>query len=161
MAGSQPTLAGFQEFIQNVMAVSATDLPPNAPVIAWALAFAIQIVNPQLRVVGGCGPPQAGLPQVSVYVAAVYNLAGDLVVNFAQDQQGRKFFDRKRKELNINGFVSGVVGAASDESTSTTMVVQEAAKNFTLQDLQSLKTPWGRMYLSLAQAYGPSIWGLT
>ncbi len=41
------------------------------------------------------------------------------------------------------------------------MVVQEAAKNFTLANLQNLKTPWGRTYLGFAQAYGPSIIGLS
>jgi hypothetical protein len=157
----QPTLAGFQFFIANIMQIGANDLPPNSAVVAWALSFAIQIVNPALRGVSTCGPPIPGLPPVSVYVTAVYNLAGDLVVNFAQDQPGRKFFERLRKKLNINGFVSGVIQSASDESTSQSMVVQEAAKQFTLKDLQNLKTPWGRTYLGLAQSFGPTTIGIS
>ena len=157
----QPTLSGFQWFLLNVAHFNANVLPPTSPTVAWALSFAVQIVNPALRAASGCGPPIAGTPETSVYVTAVYNLATDLVVQFVQDQQGFSFFAKLRKKLNVNSFVSGVISAASDESTSQTMVVQEAAKNFTLQDLQNLKTPWGRMYLSLAQAYGPTLWGLT
>ncbi len=157
----QPTLSGFQWFLLNVAGFKITSLPPASPVVAWALSFAVQIVNPALRAASGCGPPIAGTPETSVYVTAVYNLATDLVVQFAQDQPGSGFFARLRKKLNVNSFVSGVISGASDESTSQTMVVQEAAKNFTLDDLQRLKTPWGRAYLALAQAFGPTTWGLS
>jgi hypothetical protein len=157
----QPTLAGFQFFIANIMQIGANDLPPNSAVVAWALSFAIQIVNPALRGVSTCGPPIPGLPPVSVYVTAIYNLAASLVINFAQDQSGRKFFEKLRAKFNINGFVSGVIQSASDESTSQNMVVQEAAKKFTLSDLQRLKDPYGRMYLQIAQGYGPSTVGIS
>ena len=33
-------------------------------------------------------------------------------------------------------------------------------KDFTLANLQNLKTPYGRQYLAWAQAYGP-LWGLS
>jgi len=143
------------------MQIGANDLPPNSAVVAWALSFAIQIVNPALRGVSTCGPPIPGLPPVSVYVTAIYNLAASLVINFAQDQSGRKFFEKLRAKFNINGFVSGVIQSASDESTSQNMVVQEAAKKFTLSDLQRLKDPYGRMYLQIAQGYGPSTVGIS
>ena len=37
----------------------------------------------------------------------------------------------------------------------------ESMKGLTLANLQNLKTPWGRMYLSIAQLAGPTIWGLS
>ena len=106
------------------------------------------------------GPPIPGLPPVSVYVTAIYNLAASLVINFAQDQSGRKFFEKLRAKFNINGFVSGVIQSSSDEGTSNTMVVQNAAQEFTLLNLQQLKDPYGRRYLSLIQSAGP-LWGLS
>ena len=91
--------------------------------------------------------------------------------NYAQDQNGaaiilgsdppQAYFAYSRKVWNIYGFVSGVVQSTNDESSGVSMVVQEAAKNFTLGDLQNLKTPYGRKYLSFAQDYGPSAWGLS
>jgi hypothetical protein len=172
MAGSQPTLAGFNWFIVNVMGISTTILPADSAVIPFCLGYAVDIVNPAIQQMApSCGPPIAGVPAISLYVTAVYNLAGDFLINFAQDQpdappvKGSKpplpFFAYSRKQWNINGFVSGVIQTAADETTSESMVVQEAAKNFTLQDLQNLKTPYGRTYLGIAQTYGPSTWGMS
>ena len=172
MAGSQPTLAGFQAFITQVMGISTTVLPADSPVIPFCLGYAVDIVNPAIRQMApSCGPPIAGVPALSLYVTAVYNLAGDFLINFAQDLpdappiKGSKpslpFFAYSRKKWNINGFVSGVIQSAADETTSESMVVQEAAKNFTLSDLQSLKTPYGRVYLGIAQMWGPTTFGLS
>ena len=90
--------------------------------------------------------------------------------NYAQDLPGAAtvqgsdpplpFFAYARKTWNIFGFVSGVVQSTGDESTNVSLVVQEAAKDFTLSDLQNLKTPYGRRYLSMAQQYG-TIWGIS
>ena len=74
---------------------------------------------------------------------------------------GDCFFSDLRKKMNIDGFVSGVISSSGDEGTNQSMVVQEAAKQFTLKDLQNLKTPWGRTYLGLAQSFGPTTWGLS
>jgi len=168
-----PTLAGFQQFIRLVMGIDTTILPDSSLVIPMALQVAIVIVNPALKIV--CLPTidAAGVvlgPSQSIYTLACYNLGGDNLINYAQDQAGAAavdgsepplpFFAWTRKQWNINGFVSGVIQSAGDESTNESMVVQEAAKNFTLADLQSLKTPYGRTYLGLAQAYGPTTWGL-
>jgi hypothetical protein len=56
--------------------------------------------------------------------------------------------------------VAGVIGSSADETTSESLVVPEAMKNLTLQNLQNLKTPYGRQYLYFAQAFGTN-WGLS
>lgn len=171
---SQPTLAGFLTFLRNVAGISTTVLPDASPVIPMALAVAMAIVNRALRAVcipqydaAGVALNSGGL---SIYVLCVYNLGTSNVFNYAQDTvetpvPGSKpptpFFAWSRKQWNINGFVSGVISGSSDESTSQTLVVQEAAKNFTLANLQTLKDPFGRAYLAFAQSYGPSTWGIS
>jgi hypothetical protein len=165
-----PTLAGFLGFVRTIMGINAAKLPDNSPFLSMSLAVALAVVNPQLRV--ACVPQSDGaqvalnplIPGTSVmtvYDMAVYYLAGDNLINFAQDQEGYCFFTDMRKELNILGFVSGIVQSSSDEGTSVSVVVQEAAKDFTLMNIQQLKTPWGRQYLALAQSYGPTTWGIS
>jgi hypothetical protein len=171
----QPTLAGFQAFLINVVGISTTILPSDSPVVAMAFAVALAIVNPALRCIPVPSTDSAGAVLNSggwsIFALAVYNLAADNVFNYAQDLPDAPtvdgsnpplpFFEYSRKKWNILGFVSGVIQSASDESTSETMVVQDAAKNFTLKDLGNLKTPWGRTYLGLAQSYGPTTWGIS
>lgn len=150
-----PTLAGFQAFIANVMQIPESALPTSSPVIPMAFEIALAIVNPFLAAVSRCGPPA-----VSIYNLAVYNLAGDNVINYAPDQENMTFFKDLRDKWHIADFISGVVQSANDETTGSTLVVQEAAKNFTLSDLQNLKTPYGRAYLAFAQKFG-TLWGLS
>lgn len=151
------------------MGIDTTVLPDSNPVIAMAYEVARAIVNPALATVCAPFPPPAS-PLVSIYALAVYNLAGDNLLNYAQDQPGAKpvagsdppapYFQNLRKVWNMTGFVSGIVQASSDEGTSVTLVVMDAAKNFTLGNLQNLKTPYGRQYLAFAQDYGPGPWGI-
>jgi hypothetical protein len=170
----RPTLAGFLIFIRTTMGISTSVLPDSSPVIPMAFAVALGIVNPALW--------RASIPQYdpagvslnsggwSIYALAVYNLAGDNLVNYAPDvpdapivkgsNPPASYFENLRQKWNLTGFVSGVISGSSDEGTSQTLVVQEAAKNFTLSNLQNLKTPWGRAYLAFAQDYGP-VWGLS
>ncbi len=156
MSFGPPTLAGFQTFIVNTMGINNTILPPDSPVVSMAYNVAIDIVNLQLN----CASPD-------IYTLAVYNLAGSNVINYAQDQPGAPiyqdgltFFNYLRKIWNIYGFVSGVVQSASDQGTGDSLVVQDAAKDFTLADLQYLKDPYGRQYLAFAQRYG-ALWGIS
>lgn len=154
-----PTLAGFQAFIANVMQVPPTALPSSSPVIAMALAVAMELVNHQIL-----------RASPLMYQLAVYNLAGSNLINYAEDVPDAPpvpnsdpqlpYFAHLRQEWNINGFVAGVVQFASDVSTSQQLVVQEAAKMFTLSDLQNLKDPYGRRYLDIAQKVGTD-WGLS
>lgn len=171
-----PTLAGFLNFIRGIMGVTIAQLPDDSPSIPFSLAVALMIVNPALKCVplpqfDGAGValnPGGG----SAYNIAAYNLAASNLLSFAQDptdapivdgsgDPGVPFFAFARQQFKINSFVPGVIQAAADESTSDSYVVQEAAKNFTLSDLNNLKNPWGRAYLAIAQSFGPSNWGIS
>ena len=171
MSLGPPTLSGFQSFMMNVMGIPPTTLPPTAPVVETAFDIAVDIVNLQISVASP-----------DIYTLAVYNLAGSNVINYAQDlvydsqsaappgstllpdntvryMNDLPYFAYLRRSWNILGFAGGVVQSSSDVSTSESMVIQEAAKEFTLADIQYLKDPFGRHYLALAQRYG-TLWGL-
>ena len=166
----QPTLAGFISWAISNMALPTTAITPTSANSIWftyAYNVALAIVNKTLCAVG------SGIPgDFTIYTLAVYNLAADNLINYAQDLPGGPtyggdggtqaallYFANARRTFKCNDFVSGVVQSTSDEGTSVSMIVQEAAQNFTLMDLQNLKTPWGRRYLAFAQDYGPTIFG--
>jgi len=150
-----PNEADFQTFIVNTMGISNAVLNPNDPVVCLAFTLALNIVNKTLA----CIAP-------IVYAFAVYNLGGSYIINFAQDmtnapvyQNGLPFFAYMRKQWNISGYVSGTIQSSSDVSTSESMVVPDYAKDMSLYELQLIKDPFGRQYLSLAQNFGP-LWGM-
>lgn len=74
-----PTLAQFQSFVANVMGISPAYLPTTSPQLQYALDHAIDVV----RLILGAVPAQPGA--YSPYQLAVLNLAGHLLVEFAQD----------------------------------------------------------------------------
>jgi hypothetical protein len=145
-----PSLTGFQWFITNIMGINSTVLPTDSPVIAWVFEQSLNTVSLMLN--------QCGLP--GVYQQAVYNLAGDFLINSAQDQPGQTFFADLRAKFNINSFIAGVVSNASDNSTTVAEAIPFQFNSFTIADLQNLKTPYGRQYLSLAQKVG-NVWGIS
>ena len=135
MSGSSfapPTLAGFTTFIANNMGISTTVLSPSSEWVGWAFSYALDIVSPTLGCVSSL-----------IYALAVYNLAGDFLVNYAPDSPGQCYFGDLRKQYKLAGFVPGVVQSTSDNGTSTSLLVPDALKELTLADLQELKTPWG------------------
>ena len=144
-----PTQAGFLAFLRGTVGLTTTVLPDNSPYIPQAYELSLLTVNLAM---------QGAVPQI--YVLCVYNLGADIIFNIAPDQSGQTFFVDSRAKYNINGFVSGVIQSSSDEGTSESMVVPDSFSNFTLGDLQNLKTPWGRFYIAQAQKYG-SLWGLS
>lgn len=154
-AAQRPTIAGFTAWIRIVMGVSASILPDGAPIIGYAYETALAVTNHWL----------ANMPGL-IYKYAVYNLGGDNLVNFAPDPPANvppnspTFWADLRKGFGINNFTAGVVSASSDNGTSSNLEVIEGAKNFTLEDLQHLKTPWGRQYTAWAMQYG-TLWGLS
>lgn len=161
-----PSLAGYTAFLYNVVGIPTSALPSNSPYIQFSYQVALDIVNPTLQVAPSSSPSYP-----SIYALAVYNLGADRLVNWAPDETpvvvyppgdaaGLGFFQYTRKTMNLNSFVGGVIQSTSDESTSQSMVVPEQMKNLTFQDLQSLKTPWGRTYLGFAQAVGTN-WGIS
>lgn len=161
-----PTLGGFQDFITNIMAVPSYALDLSSPVIVWSYDYALNIVNLALENV----PSQS--TGYSIYTQAVYNLAADTLINWAQDPAGVPknyqdkggdpigFWSYLRNSYGVNNFVAGVVRSSSDEGTSVSYEVPEAFKQLTISNLNNLKTPYGRTYLGIAQSWG-SVWGLT
>ena len=71
-----------------------------------------------------------------------------------------QFFSSARKQLKITAFVPGVVTSANDLSTGAGLMNPDFMRGFTLENLQLLKTAQGRAYLSIAQKYGPNVWGV-
>lgn len=143
------TESGFLQFVRDQMAIDAQNLPDAAPAIAFCYALAIEIVNPAILTVSPL-----------MYDQAVYNLAADNLINFAPDYGDSSFFFDLRKKWSIGNFAAGVVQSTTDNSTSTALLVQDAAKGFKLADLQNLKTPYGRQYLYIAQRTS-TLWGIS
>jgi hypothetical protein len=145
------------------MGVPVSALPTNSPALAFAYDFAIAIVNPALagQSWGPCYP--GSFYSGPLYTAAVYNLGGDNLINYAPDTGTTTpptYWAMLRAQFKINAFVAGVISSTSDQSTSESLEVIEAAKTFLLSDLQNLKTPYGRAYLAIAMRFG-SLWGLS
>jgi len=144
---SSPTLIGYNDFLRNIVGINTAVLPVNTPVIEWSYNMAINLCSDILTVI-----PNS--PSQFLYTTAVYNLATDTLLTFAQDQPGLEFFQKYQQQYQLRAFVPGVVQTASDESTSTGMLVPDAFKGLTIQNLQNLKTPYGREYLAIAQSIG-------
>lgn len=153
---SGPTEAGFLAFIRTSMRINTTVLPTAEPAIGEAYNAAKTLVNPSLATV-----PNANAGYLSVYARAIYNLGGHFLVAFAPDQTSLTYFADLRAKLGFDNFVAGVINSTNDNGTSQSMTVPEAMNTLTFQDLQTLKSPWGRVYLGLAQSYGPTIWGMS
>ena len=144
-----PTLQGYTAFLRAECFPSA-NLPDGSPSIVMSLQIAVDIVNPVVE----CASP-------TLYTLAVYNLATDRLINYGQDVEGQKFFANLRTKFKIDEPAVGIVSASSNESTSTTLLNPEQLKHLTLADLQTLKTPYGRRYMGIAQGYGQETWGLS
>lgn len=119
-------------------------------VVPTSFAIAMEIVNGTIA--------QAS---ARMYVLAVYNLAADRLINYALDVEHQTYFTDLRKMLRLNDPIIGVPAAANDGGTSVAILNPEQMKTFTLQDLETLRTPYGRQYIGIAQKYGPSIWGIS
>lgn len=139
-----PTFSGFIEFLRNQVQVSEEAMPTSSPSAKFAYEAAIEIVNTDIQKV---------MP--ALYLQAVYNLATSFLVNFGIEE----IFAVTRKNLGLNTFSPGPVTQASDNGTSASRLVPDFYKNLSLLDLQMLKDPFGRIYLSIAQQFG-SLWVL-
>jgi hypothetical protein len=146
---TSPNITDYTTFLQNE-GFGAVFLPTNSMWINTTFTVAMGVVSLDLATASPL-----------MYTLAVYNLAADRLINFAQDVQGQNFFRQLREKYNIFSFSPGVIASTSDSGTSSSFANPEALTRLTLGDLQKLKTPYGRAYLSIAQELGPSIWGLT
>lgn len=170
----EPTLAAFQQFVVQTMGISTTILPSSRNVITMCYNVAIATVACELQCFGFTDPWTG--QQSSLYALAVYNYAGAILLIYAQDlpdapivpgskndlnPNGLPFFAWSRRQFNLLGYVGGTIQSSSDQGTSQSMVIPEAAETFTIENLELTKTPWGRQYLSIAQKLGPSLFGIT
>lgn len=148
-----PTQSGFLTFIRNQMKIDSTKLPDDRDSISTSYQIAQELAN----ILINCASPV-------IYTVMVYNLAGATLIDIAVDpdgapiyKDGLTYFNYLRKDWGITSFVGGTIQSTSDEGTSESLNVPENLKNLTLQDLNLLKTPWGRVYLQYAEKYGTII----
>ena len=144
----KPTLAGFIMFIRNVMQIPSSILPDNNPVISASYEYSLETVNYMFTITE------------LAYVQAIYNLAGDTLINYGEDITPSTVFADIRTAYKINSFVPGIVSSTSDNGTSTSLITPDFFQNLTLSDLQLMKTPYGRAYLAIAQKAG-NLWELS
>jgi hypothetical protein len=145
----RPTFAGFVNFVRMGMGIGTDVLPDDSIWLTYAYNVALAIVNHGLAVVGG-----------PIYMLAVYNLAADNLINYAQDIPPSTYFADLRKFYKIGNLPLGLIQSTSDQGTSESLMIPDAFKELTLANLQNLKTPWGRQYLAWAQSWGTN-WGLS
>ena len=148
---SQPNLTDFYTFVTN-QGVPSSDLPSTSEYLAWALNYALEVALPGPQIGAGL----AGY--AGSYVMATYNLGLHQLLKVAQDVSGN-FFATARQTYGLTSPKVGVVMASEDQGTSQTLVVPEFFSRLTLSDLDLMKTPYGREYLSYAQMYGSTIVG--
>jgi hypothetical protein len=147
---STPNVADYLLFLRQGLGIGPAYLPDNSFWIQATFDMAKAIVNDQLIIA-----------DATMYTMAIYNFAADRLLNFALDQPGQEFFRDMRQSLGLNSFQPGFIISSADQGTSQSFEVIEAAKRMTITDLQMMRTPYGRVYLDIAQSYGSTIWGLT
>jgi hypothetical protein len=146
----KPCVADYTEFLYKVVGIPEEILPSPNVQITETFHLALDIVNEALA-----------HASTTIYALAVYNLGADRLINYGMDPDDQSFFKDARSKFRTNEVSVGVAAAVGDQGTSLGILNPEQMKLFTLQDLQTLKTPYGRQYMAFAQMYGRSLWGLT
>ena len=149
MPGAAPNITDYTTFLYNVVGIPEANLPGTAPIIATSLQIAQDIVSFAIL-----------RASADLYTLAVYNLAADRLLNYAPDVPNQTWFRDQRVKMRLLELSVGVPTSVSDGGTSVGVLNPEALKNLTLANLQMLKTPTGRAYLEIAQAYG-TVWGVS
>ena len=153
-----PTLHGYIIWIRMVMGVPESVLPDTSFYIPLTFDMAKETVHHWINIVSPL-----------MYTQAVYNCGGHYLVMTAQDNPYADppleppldtYWTDLRKSLGTGSFIPGVINETHDESTGVAIVTSDWLSGMTISDLQMMKTPWGRVYLSIAQCIG-SMWGLT
>jgi hypothetical protein len=145
----QPNVTDFYTFLLNVAGIPAAALPSDSPYLTWALSYSQEMTLGVLKVIGS-----------DFYCFAVYLLGTSFLINWCPDQTGQDYFQALRKDLNISGFVGGVVQSTADQATSESMMMPDFLKGLTIGQLQMLKDPFARQWLAMQSELGP-IWGIS
>lgn len=151
-----PTVQGFEEWLENVVQVPATDFP-TADYVQYGFDQGMNLALSDLKAI----PSRPTSP--SLYATAVYNLGMHTLVLTCPDDPGpppQTFWSNLRTQYNTNSFTAGVVSGASDQGTSESITVLNFFQQLNMMDLGLLQTPWGRAYMQIAGSWG-DIWGLT
>ncbi len=149
-----PTFAGFQVFVSDVMGVPPESMP-DVTVLQYAYDQAYN-----LTYWGLMGVPSAPTSP-SIFAMAVYNLGAHFLVEIAQDTPPSTYWQDLRAKFGLNSLQLGITNAAHDQGTGEGMVIPPYILNgLTLASMEFLKTPWGRAYLMIAGQWG-TIWGIT
>jgi hypothetical protein len=147
-----PTIPNEPDYIiwiRQIMGINSSVLPDYSPYVDYSYMMSMETVNLYLD-----------MASPLLYTQAVYNLGGDILCNIAQDVPPSTYWSDLRQSLGMNNFIPGLINATNDEDTSAALLTPLGLQNLTLADLQNLKTPWGRVYMGIAQNVG-SMWGLT
>lgn len=144
-----PNTTDLYTFLTTIAVVPVAALPSTSPYLAWALSYAEEKTLLVLYAIGQ-----------DYYCFAVYCLATSFLLNWCPDQPGQTFFATARTDMKLTGFVGGTVQSTADQSTSESLLMPQFLAGLTLQQLQALKDPYGRMWLSSQQDLG-SIWGIS
>jgi hypothetical protein len=156
IGGQTASVASSNRFTLNFLVpvanpVNVGDAYLVAPdIILTSLSIAQEIVNTTLN-----------LASATIYTLAVYNLAADRLINYAMDVANQTYFRDLRKTFRLTEVSVGVPSQVSDQGTAVGILNPEQMRLFTLQDLQTMKTSYGRQYMAFAQMYGRSIWGIS
>lgn len=146
---TQPNTTDLYTFVTTVAGVPTAALPSSSAYLAWSLSYAEEQTLLVLRAIGQ-----------DYYCFAVYLLATSFLINWCPDQPGQTFFVALRKTWNISGFVGGIISSTADQGTSESMDMPDFIKGLTLMNLNQLKDPFGRQYLSMTQEVG-NVWGIS
>jgi hypothetical protein len=147
---TKPSVGDYLLFVRGHVGIPVSALPDASIWLGTSFNVAMATVNDALN---NANP--------TIYTLAVYNLGADRLINFAIDEQGQSYFTDLRRSMGLLSLASGLVSSSGDQGTNQSFEVIEAAKKMTINDIQLMRTPYGRAYLGFAQSYGPSIWGLT
>lgn len=150
VAPSTPNLADYTTWLYTQAGIPEEVLPADSVWIPITFDMAKHQINWELSYAAG-----------NLFPLVFYNLAGDRLINFAQDIAGQEFFAGQRAKYRIHEPAVGVVSSGGDGGTSMGLVNPEQLKQMTWTELQMLKTPFGRYYMGYAMASGPTLFGMS
>lgn len=144
------TRAGYLRYLRDSVGIPESALPDNSTAIDQTLCAGLEYIRT------GMGLEHAPI----IFVRTAYNMATSLLLNYAEDEAGSKYFANMRKNLGLNDLSTGLMQSAADQGTAGTQQISQRMQNLSLADLQMLKDPYGRQVLSVLMQLG-DLWGYT